>query len=192
MLKFDVVSVIQFFFFPFQLWDFLLWLERPPYENKVIHPCFPLDLWALYSLLRSKCLDPSGISSACIAAQVCISLGEGRVTLSPPWNVSGRKAATALCCLSMWCQGLAQRLTAGKGLVKKPFMSVCMHAKSPQSCPTHCDPVDCACQAPPSMGFSRQEDEWVAISSSRGSSPPRDWIPVSYWVSCTGRRVLYR
>ena len=28
--------------------------------------------------------------------------------------------------------------------------------------------------------------EWVAISSSRGSSQPRGWTPVSY-VSCTGR-----
>ena len=26
-----------------------------------------------------------------------------------------------------------------------------------QSCPTLCDPVDCSHQAPPSMGFSRQE-----------------------------------
>ena len=29
--------------------------------------------------------------------------------------------------------------------------------------------------------------EWVAISFSRGSSWPRDWI----WVSCIGRQVLY-
>ena len=26
-----------------------------------------------------------------------------------------------------------------------------------QSCPTLCDPMDCSLQAPPSMGFSRQE-----------------------------------
>ena len=32
--------------------------------------------------------------------------------------------------------------------------------------------------------------EWVAILSSRGSSPPRDRTQVSY-VSCTGRQVLY-
>ena len=32
--------------------------------------------------------------------------------------------------------------------------------------------------------------EWVAISSSRGSSPPRDWICIS-WVFCIGRRILY-
>ena len=31
-----------------------------------------------------------------------------------------------------------------------------------------------AYQAPLSMGFSRQENEWIAISSSRGFSQPRD------------------
>ena len=34
-------------------------------------------------------------------------------------------------------------------------------------------------QALESMGFSRQKKEWVAISSSRGSSWPRDWTQVS-------------
>ena len=32
--------------------------------------------------------------------------------------------------------------------------------------------------------------EWITISFSRGSSPPRDWIQVSYF-SCICRRVLY-
>ena len=39
-----------------------------------------------------------------------------------------------------------------------------------------------ACQAPLSVGFSRQEYlEWVTISSSRGSSQPRDRIHISCW-----------
>ena len=34
----------------------------------------------------------------------------------------------------------------------------CVHAKSLQSCPTLCDPMDCiACQASLSMGFSKHE-----------------------------------
>ena len=41
------------------------------------------------------------------------------------------------------------------------FLLQCMKVKSEsevtQSCPTLCDPMDCAFQAPPSMGFSRQE-----------------------------------
>ena len=44
------------------------------------------------------------------------------------------------------------------------------------------------CQAPLSMGFSRQNIlEWVTMSSSRGSFPPRDQTH----ISCIGRWVLY-
>ena len=42
-------------------------------------------------------------------------------------------------------------------------------------------------QAPLATGFSRQRTrEWVAVSSSRGSSQPRDQAHISY-VACTGR-----
>ena len=37
------------------------------------------------------------------------------------------------------------------------FSNACMHAKSLQSCPTLCDPMDSSPQAPLSPGFSRQE-----------------------------------
>ena len=47
------------------------------------------------------------------------------------------------------------------------------------------------CQVPLSMGFSRQEIlEWVAIRSSRGSSPPWNRNCISY-ASCIGRQTLY-
>ena len=42
-------------------------------------------------------------------------------------------------------------------------------------------------QAPLSMGFSARTLEWVAMTSSRGSSWPRDWTQ----VSCIGRQFLY-
>ena len=50
-----------------------------------------------------------------------------------------------------------------------------------QSCPTLYDPMDGSLhQAPPSMGFSRQEVlKWVAISFSMESSQPRDRTQVS-------------
>ena len=35
-------------------------------------------------------------------------------------------------------------------------------AKSPQSCPTLCDPIDGSHQAPPPLGFSRQE-HWSGL-----------------------------
>ena len=64
-------------------------------------------------------------------------------------------------------------------------------AKSLQSYPTLCDPMDCN---PP--GFSvlgtlqARILELVAIYFSRGSSSPRDQTCVL--VSCIGRQVLYQ
>ena len=61
-----------------------------------------------------------------------------------------------------------------------------------QSCPTLCDFMDCS---PPGSSvhriFQARILEWVAISSSRESSRPRDWTCVSC-VSCLGKRVLYQ
>ena len=62
------------------------------------------------------------------------------------------------------------------------------HGLAAQVSPTLCHPMDCS---PP--GFSvhgivqARILEWVAISSSRGSSQPRDWT----CTSCIGRRILY-
>ena len=53
-------------------------------------------------------------------------------------------------------------------------MPECLHAKSFQSCLTLCNPTDCS--PPGSSGHGILQGrilEWVAISSSRGSSPPR-------------------
>ena len=70
-------------------------------------------------------------------------------------------------------------------------VSVCVHTKSLQLCPTLCHPIDCS-----SPDYSIREIpqarilEWVAMSSSRGSSWPRNWICISL-ISCIGRQVLY-
>ena len=67
----------------------------------------------------------------------------------------------------------------------------CMAAKSLQSCPTLCDPMDCSPPGSSVHGILQARIlEWVAMPSSRGSSQPRDWTGISY-VSCIGRRVLY-
>ena len=71
----------------------------------------------------------------------------------------------------------------------KPI-TLCVHVHAESSL-TICDPADCS---PP--GFSVRGIlqarllEWVAISSSRGSSQPRGWTHIS-WVSCIGRQVRY-
>ena len=61
---------------------------------------------------------------------------------------------------------------------------VCVCVLAAQSCPTLCDPVDCSPPDSSVHGISQTGIlEWVAISSSRGSSRPRDWTCISH-VSC--------
>ena len=64
-----------------------------------------------------------------------------------------------------------------------------MHAFSvAQLCTTLCDPIDCSLPGFSIHGiFQARMLEWVAISSSRGSSWPWDRTR----VSCIGRQILY-
>ena len=60
-----------------------------------------------------------------------------------------------------------------------------------QLCTTLCDHMNCSAPGFSVHGILQARIlEWVAISSSRGSSQPRDRIDVSD-VSCIGRQVLY-
>ena len=68
------------------------------------------------------------------------------------------------------------------------------YAKSLQSCSTLCDPMNCSCQAPLSMEFSRQE-YWNGLPCpppgdlpSQGIKPMSpalqvDSLPLSHWGS---------
>ena len=52
-----------------------------------------------------------------------------------------------------------------------------------QSCLTLCGPGDCSPPGSSILGISQARVlEWVAISFSRGSSPPRNWTQV-YWIA---------
>ena len=65
----------------------------------------------------------------------------------------------------------------------------CLVAKS---CRTLCNPVDCSLPASSVHGiFQARMFEWVAISSSRGSSHPRDRTRGVFCLSRTGKRILY-
>ena len=66
-----------------------------------------------------------------------------------------------------------------------------MHAKSHQSCPTLCDPVDCSPSGFSVHGILQARIlQWVAMTSSRGSSWPRGLNLCLLWpLHC--RRVLY-
>ena len=60
-----------------------------------------------------------------------------------------------------------------------------------QLCPTLCNPMDGSLPGSSDHGiFQARILEWVAISSSRGSSRPRDQTRISC-VSCTVRQILY-
>ena len=63
----------------------------------------------------------------------------------------------------------------------------CVCAKSAQSCPTLCVPIDCSLLGSSVHGILQAKMlEWVAILFSRGSSPSRDWI----LVSCIAGKLL--
>ena len=54
-----------------------------------------------------------------------------------------------------------------KSNIKKTKIMAAAAAKSLQSCPTLCDPIDISHHAPPSLGFSRQE-HWHPIPLLHG------------------------
>ena len=59
-----------------------------------------------------------------------------------------------------------------------------------QLCPILCNPTDCSPPGSSVHGILQARIlEWVAISSSRGSSQPRDQTRVSC-ASCIGRQIL--
>ena len=83
--------------------------------------------------------------------------------------------------------------------VRNRFLSIIIHrvwsfwlcwpAKLLQSGLTLCERMDCGPPVSTVLGiFLARILEWVAISSSRGSSQPRDWT----CISCISRRILYR
>ena len=68
---------------------------------------------------------------------------------------------------------------------------VCVCAKSLQWCLTLWDSMDCSQPVSSVRGILKARIlEWVAMPSSRGSSPVKDRTQVFY-VSCISRRILY-
>ena len=75
-----------------------------------------------------------------------------------------------------------------------PVIWMCIYAcecSVARSCPTLCDPMDYNLPGSSVHGILQARIlEWVAVSSSTGSSQPKDWTRVSC-ISCIGRRILY-
>ena len=73
-------------------------------------------------------------------------------------------------------------------LLPRPCLVLCSCCLVTKSCPLFYNPMDCSMLASSVHEISQARIlEWVAISSSRSSSWPRDWNR----VSCIGRRILY-
>ena len=79
-------------------------------------------------------------------------------------------------------------------ILKKPVLPMlgklfeCVYAKSLQSCPTLCDPMDCSPPGSSVLGILQARIlEWAAMPSSRGSSRPGDQTCFSH----LGRLVHY-
>ena len=84
--------------------------------------------------------------------------------------------------------GTAQTGKAEAGPHLSSLTDTCVHAQSLQLCPVLCDPMDRSPTGSSVHGILQARIlEWVAISSSKGSSQPRDRT----CVSCLGRRILY-
>ena len=67
---------------------------------------------------------------------------------------------------------------------------LCRRAQSLQFCLTLCDPMDCSLPGSSALGVSQARIlEWVAMPSSRRSSPPRDRIRLLSLLHC--RQLLY-
>ena len=83
-----------------------------------------------------------------------------------------------------------QQLREGSGTLLPLYFSH-MHAKSLQSCPTLCNPMDCS---PPDSSvheiLQARLLESVAMPSSRGSSHPRGRTHIAY-ISCISRWTFY-
>ena len=67
----------------------------------------------------------------------------------------------------------------------------CVHAKSLQSCPALCNPMDYSPSGSSVHGTLQARTlEWIAISSSRGSSQLKDGIQVLYMLGEFGLHGL--
>ena len=123
--------------------------------------------------------------------------------LPHPWDSPGKNTEVGchflLQCMKVKSESevaqscLTLRAKGGKSELEPIFylpigrvsLSCCLVA---QSCPTLCNPMNCSLPGSSVHGISQARiQEWVAISSSRGSSQPRNQIHISY----IGRWILY-
>ena len=100
-----------------------------------------------------------------------------------------------MCSLWLWLHGLKDGGVFSLGVIRVGLdlgRQVCVCTRSvAQSCLTLFDLMDCSPPGSSVHGILQSRIlEWIAISSSRGSSQPRDRTGISF-SSCIGGRILY-
>ena len=87
----------------------------------------------------------------------------------------GLQSRTQLMWLSMHAQLIYNVLLTSTGQQSDSVIHMCVHARSLQLYPTLCHPMECSPPDSSVHGFLQARIlEWVAMTFSRGSSPPRD------------------
>ena len=93
------------------------------------------------------------------------------------WQATMFRRSYFLFCVSFnrgkLCSGSQLNFSPVLSIIIRSYACICVLA---QLCPTLCKPVDCSPPGSSDHGiFQARILEWVAISSSRGSSWPREW-----------------
>ena len=107
------------------------------------------------------------------------------LTIRIPWttpslNISRDEKLITWSDSLLHCTNAAVRIALPKK--ERYYESSSVHAKLLQSCPTLCDPMDCSPPGSSLHGILQAGIlEWVAISSSKGSSQPRDPTGISLY-----------
>ena len=97
-------------------------------------------------------------------------------TISPGYTNSAPSSPVQQSSSKIWCIQKNANLDSFKGMI----------ARLLQPCLTLCDPMACSLPRSSVQGILQARIlEWVVISSSRGSSPPRDQalIPCVSWIA---------
>ena len=106
------------------------------------------------------------------------------------WNIVDVQGCVSFRCAAQWFSVFAEiihyRLLQDTGYISQ-WVRACVHVCMFSRVWLLVAPWTAACQAPLSIGFPRQELEWVALSFSRGSSWPKDQSR----FSCLSRQILY-
>ena len=123
------------------------------------------------------------VQSHCCATIITIHLQD--IFIFPSWNFVSIKRPNSLTPDIYKCITLLYTWNQ-----HNIINELCVHAKSFQSCLTLCNPMDCSCPDSSVHGILQARIlQWIAMPSSRGSSPPKDQNCCSWLLRY--RQILY-